>query len=54
MKFVSSTLAHGLIAQVIGHITGMLFAMLVRLIMGLPAWKAEPVWVVGGLFGAVC
>jgi cytochrome c oxidase subunit 1 len=53
MGLLRSSLVRGLIGQVIGTLIGMGFAMLVRLLMGLPAWKPEPVWVVGALFGVV-
>ena len=51
MKITSIALIRGLIFQVIGTIFGMLLTMLLRLVMGLPAWKAEPVLVVGAIFG---
>lgn len=43
----------GLIALVIGILVGMGVVTLIRLLMGLPAWSAEPAWVVGGVFGFV-
>jgi len=51
MKITSIALIRGLLFQVIGTIFGMVITMLVRLLMGLPAWNAEPVLVVGALFG---
>ena len=51
MKLLSLSLIRGLIYQTVGHLAGMGLTMLIRLMMGLPAWKAEPVWVVGALFG---
>lgn len=53
MKTSSIALFRGLIFQVIGTIFGMIITMLVRLLMGLLAWKAEPVLVVGALFGTI-
>ena len=53
MKFFSFSLVRGLIGQAIGVVIGIGLAMVIRLLMGLPAWKAEPVWVVGALFGVV-
>jgi cytochrome c oxidase subunit 1 len=53
MKLLSLSLIRGLIYQTVGHLAGMGLTMLIRLMMGLPAWKAEPVWVVGALFGVV-
>jgi cytochrome c oxidase subunit 1 len=48
---MSIALFRGLIFQVIGTIFGIIITMLLRLVMGLPAWKAEPILVVGALFG---
>ena len=50
---LSLGITRGLIAQVIGTAAGMLLVMLIRLLVGLPAWKAEPAWVVGALFGVI-
>ncbi len=43
----------GFLWEIIGNVFGILFVMLVRLLMRLPAWKAEPAMVVGSLFGAL-
>jgi cytochrome c oxidase subunit 1 len=53
MKILSTSLVKGLIGQVIGTAVGMGFMLLVRLLLGLQPWKAEPVWVVGSLFGVI-
>ena len=53
MKIISSGLIRGLIAQVVGTILGMVIVVVVRLLMGLPAWKAGPAWVVGGVIGTM-
>ncbi len=53
MSLLSLALFRGLIAQGVGTLLGMGGAMLLRLLLGLPAWKAEPVWVVGSLIGVV-
>jgi cytochrome c oxidase subunit I len=50
---LSIGLVRGLLFQVIGTIAGMLLVVIIRLIVGLPAWGAEPAWVVGALFGVV-
>jgi cytochrome c oxidase subunit I len=50
---LSIGLIRGLLYQVIGTIAGMLLVVIIRIIMGLPAWGAEPAWVVGALFGVV-
>ena len=51
MKIMSLSLVHGLIAQVLGTLAGMVIVMIVRILVGLPAWKAEPAWVGGALVG---
>jgi cytochrome c oxidase subunit 1 len=53
MNLLRTSLVRGLIAQVIGTVIGMGLTMLIRLLVGQPAWKPEPVWVVGGLFGVI-
>jgi cytochrome c oxidase subunit 1 len=53
MSIFSLALFRGLIAQIIGTLLGMGGMMLTRLLLGLPAWKAEPVWVGGSLVGVV-
>jgi cytochrome c oxidase subunit I len=52
-KILSLGLVRGVIWQVIGTGVGILVVVLVRLLMRLPAWKAEPAVVVGALFGAL-
>ena len=51
MKLLSLSLVRGLIAQVIGTITGIALMLMIRLLLGLPAYKEEPVLVVGALLG---
>ena len=54
MKRISTIgLVNGLLWQVIGIFVGMGFVTLVRFLMHLPAWKAEPAVVFGMLFGAL-
>lgn len=53
MKFLSLSLVRGFISQVIATLVGMGLTMLIRLILGLPAWKPEPVWVAGSLLGVI-
>jgi len=43
----------GFLWEIIGTVFGMLFVVLVRVLMRLPAWKPEPAVVVGALFGAL-
>ncbi len=46
-------LIRGLGGFIAGTLIGIVFTLLVRVLVGLPAWKPEPAWVVGVLFGAV-
>ena len=52
MKFYRLSLIRGLGFMVIGALVGILITILIRLLLGLPAWNAEPVLVVGAVFGA--
>jgi cytochrome c oxidase subunit 1 len=52
-KVISLGLVRGLLWEVIGTAFGMGFVVVVRVLMRLPAWKTEPVVVVGALFGAL-
>jgi cytochrome c oxidase subunit 1 len=49
----STALTRGLLGMALGFPPGMLLVMAVRLLLGLPAWKAEPAWVVGAVFGVM-
>ncbi len=49
--FFSLSFVRGLGGMIAGALVGIVFAMLVRVLMGMPAWKPEPVWVVGAIFG---
>ncbi len=51
MSLLSLGLVRGLIGQVLGTLTGMAVIVIARLLLGMPAWKEEPVWVMGMLFG---
>lgn len=53
MTILSLGVSRGLIGQLIGTALGMGLAMLIRLVMGLPAWETEPVSVTGAIVGAV-
>jgi cytochrome c oxidase subunit 1 len=52
-SILSVSIFRGLIAMAIGMLAGMGLVTLVRALMGLPAWKEEPAWVLGALFGAI-
>jgi cytochrome c oxidase subunit I len=50
---LSIGLVRGLIGQVIGTVAGILLVVVIRWLLGLQAWGAEPAWVVGALLGVV-
>jgi cytochrome c oxidase subunit 1 len=52
-KFFSIGLVRGLAWQILGTALGIGFVTLVRLLLRLPAWKAEPAVVFGALIGAL-
>jgi hypothetical protein len=52
-KFLSLGLVRGIIWQVSGTGLGVGFVVLMRVLMHLPAWKAEPAVVFGALLGAI-
>lgn len=51
MKFYKLSLVRGIGYQLVFTFVGVLIAMLIRMLTGLPAWKPEPVLVVGAVFG---
>ncbi|GIV78379.1 MAG: cytochrome c oxidase subunit 1 [Litorilinea sp.] len=53
MSLLSLGIVRGLIGQLVGTAGGMALTMLIRLMLGLPAWKEEPVWVVGLILGGI-
>jgi cytochrome c oxidase subunit 1 len=53
MNIIKLGLIRGVIFQVFGLLVGMGFVSLIRMILGLPFWKAEPAWVFGGFLGVV-
>jgi cytochrome c oxidase subunit 1 len=50
---LSLSVIRGVIAQIMGTAVGMGLTVVFRLLLGLPAWKAEPVTVVGALLGGI-
>lgn len=52
MKITSLGLVRGIVGQVLGSTLGIALTMLIRVLVGRPAWSAEAVTVVGALFGA--
>ena len=53
MSLMKLGLVRGLIGYVLGTVAGMALMITIRLLMGLPGWKEEPVWVIGNLFAAI-
>jgi cytochrome c oxidase subunit 1 len=53
MRLYQLSLFRGLGYMVIGVLVGALITILIRLLMGLPAWNAEPVLVAGAVLGSV-
>jgi cytochrome c oxidase subunit I len=43
----------GFAGMVVGMLAGMGLVTLIRLLLSLPAWSAEPAWVLGGVLGTV-
>ena len=52
-NILSLSLFRGLIFLVIATLIGMGLTMLIRLLMGIPVWNPEPIWVAGLLFGTL-
>jgi cytochrome c oxidase subunit 1 len=53
MTVLSLGFARGLAAQILGTALGMALVVVVRVLVGLPAWKAEPAVVVGAMVGTI-
>ncbi|RME59970.1 MAG: cytochrome C oxidase subunit I, partial [Caldilineae bacterium] len=53
MSIFSLGLVRSIIGQVVGFLVGMALTVVIRALMGLPAWSAEPAWVVGGLVSII-
>ncbi|MBT3391113.1 MAG: cytochrome C oxidase subunit I [Chloroflexi bacterium] len=53
VKLFSLSFFRGVVFQIFGTLAGMGLVMLIRLLMGLPAWNAEPVWVGGAFVGVL-
>lgn len=51
MKLFSLDIIQGLVYQVAGTLLGMGLVTVIRLLLGLEAWKAEPAWVSGAFLG---
>jgi cytochrome c oxidase subunit 1 len=53
LSIMSTGLVRGTFGMILGMVLGMGLVTLIRILMGLPAVKAEPAWVVGGLIGTI-
>ena len=53
MTVLSLGFVRGLAAQILGTALGMALVVVVRVLVGLPAWKAEPAVVVGAMVGTI-
>jgi cytochrome c oxidase subunit 1 len=53
MGFLKLSLVRGLAGQFVGTIVGVLIVIIIRVLMGLPAWNAEPVLVGGAIVGVM-
>jgi hypothetical protein len=53
MRFYRLSLFRGFGYLVIGTFIGVLITILIRLLVGLPAWNAEPVLVAGAVMGSI-
>jgi cytochrome c oxidase subunit I len=53
MSFFRSSLFRGLVGLVLGWIAGSVLTIIIRVLVGLPAWKEEPVLVGGAIVAAI-
>jgi len=53
MRFYKLSIVRGLVFQVIGTLLGAVIAIMLRLLLGMSAWRAEPVLVAGALLGVI-
>lgn len=53
MGFLKLSLVRGLAGQFVGTIVGVLIVIIIRVLMGLPAWNDEPVLVGGAIVGVM-
>ncbi len=53
VSIFSLSLVRGIVYQILGTLVGMGVVTLIRLLMGLPAWKAEPAVVFGAFLGVL-
>jgi len=53
MSLFSLGLVRGLVGQLLGFLAGMATVVIVRVLLGWPAWAAEPAWVLGAVFSII-
>jgi cytochrome c oxidase subunit 1 len=53
MSLFSLGLTRAIVGQIFGTLAGMALVMVIRVLMGLEAWSAEPAWVIGAVFGII-
>ena len=53
MTVLSLGLVRGLVAQIVGTALGIALVVVIRVLMGLDAWEAEPAMVVGAMVGII-
>lgn len=53
MSLFSLGLVRAIVGQILGMLAGMATTILIRVMLGLPAWAAEPAWTVGALFSII-
>ena len=53
MSLMSLGIVRGFIGQIAGTVIGIALAMTVRVMLGMPTWSPEPVWVTGIIFGSI-
>ena len=53
MSLFSLGLVRAIVGQIVGTLVGMATTILFRVMLGLPAWAAEPSWTLGAVFGII-
>ena len=53
MSLFSLGLVRAIVGQILGMLAGMATTILVRVMLGWPAWAAEPAWTVGAVFSII-
>ena len=53
MSLFSLGLVRAIVGQIVGTLVGMATTILFRVMLGQPAWAAEPAWTLGAVFGII-